>query len=74
MERKHKTGDVCDLGATSNLVSGDMSGSSLPKSMATKYYLFPQSITVTFEKQGKSDYRKEMVFLQSFLTFVTPQT
>lgn len=50
------------------------SGSRLPKSTATKYYLFPQSMTVTFERQGKSDYRKEMVFLQSLLEFVTPLT
>lgn len=74
MGRKHKTDDVSDLGATRSLVSGDMSGSRLPKSMATKYYLFPQSIIVIFEKQGKSDYSKEMVFLQPFLTFVIPQT
>lgn len=74
VERKHKTDDVCELGATRSLVSGDMSGSRLPKSTARKYYLFPQSITVIFEKQGKTDYRKEMAVLQSSLMFVTPQT
>lgn len=43
----------------------------VPKSTALKHNLFPQSITFGFEKQGKSDYRKEIAFLQSFLTFVT---
>jgi len=55
------------------VLSLDMSESKLPESMATKYYLFLPSITVIFEKQGKSDYRKEVVFLQSFLMFVTPR-
>lgn len=62
MERKHKT-DVCDLAVTKESCLWRMSGSRLPKGTATKYYLFPQSMTVIFEMQGKSDYRKEMVFL-----------
>lgn len=46
MERKHETDDVCDLGVTRNLVSGDAAGSRLPRSTATKYSLCPQTITV----------------------------
>lgn len=48
MERKHETDDVCDLGVTRNLVSGDAAGSRLPRSTATKYSLCPQTITVGF--------------------------
>lgn len=74
MERKHETDDVCDLGVTRNLVSGDAAGSRLPRSTATKHSSCPQSITVVFfEVPGKSGCRKEMVFLQP-LMFVTPQT
>lgn len=51
MERKHGTDDVCDLGVTRNLVSGDAAGSRLPRSTATKYSLCPQSITVGFLSQ-----------------------
>lgn len=74
MERKHETDDVCDLGVTRNLVSGDAAGSRLPRNTAAEYSLCPQSITIVFfEVPGKSDCRKEMVFLQP-LMFVTPQT
>lgn len=74
MERKHETDGVCDLGVTRNLVSGDAAGSRLPRGTATKYSLCLQSITVGFfEMPGKSDCRKEMVFLQP-LMFATPQT
>lgn len=74
MERKHETDDVCDLGVTRNLVSGDAAGSRLPRGTATKYSLCPQSITGSyFEMPGKSDCRKEMVVLQP-LMFLTPQT
>lgn len=53
MERKHETDDVCDLGVTRNLVSGDAAGSRLPRSTATKHSLCPQSITLVFRGARK---------------------